>query len=259
MTSTDPAAPVSEPSRRIELTAVHNFRDLGGYRTVDGRSTRWRLLFRADGVHRLAGDDLELLRPLGIRTVLDLRTHGELAERGTWPVDAHPVDFHHLPVIDVVWGPEEDPGPDADVAAFLQDKYLQMMAEGEDRLAAALEVLARPGALPAVFHCAAGKDRTGILAATVLALLGVPDDVIAHDYALSGEAMERMTAWFRATYPDEAAAAREAPAAFLAAHPASIRGVLDEVRARHGSIDAYVASLGVTPAVVAGLRDALLE
>ena len=74
-----------ETSRVITLGAVHNFRDLGGYPTEDGRVTRWRTLFRADGLHRLADDDLEVVRALGIHTVIDLRTHLELAERGTLP------------------------------------------------------------------------------------------------------------------------------------------------------------------------------
>jgi protein-tyrosine phosphatase len=245
--------------RRIELDAVHNFRDLGGYVTADGRVTRWRVLFRADGVYRLTPADIDVLRPLGIKSVLDLRTHGELEERGTWPVEHHPVAFHHLPVIDVLWGPDDEPGPDVDVADFLRGKYLEMMEYGEQRLAQALRVLASPDALPAVFHCAAGKDRTGILAAIVLALCGVSDDVIAADYALSTEAMERMVAWFKVTYPDEAAGAKDAPAAFLAAHPASIRGLLDEVRVRHGSVEAYVEAIGVPADVVPNLRALLLE
>src|SRR6478752_9516872 len=70
------------PDRLVVLEAVHNFRDLGGYPTADGRVTRWRTLYRADGLHRLTPGDVELLRPLGLRTVLDLRTDRELEQRG---------------------------------------------------------------------------------------------------------------------------------------------------------------------------------
>ena len=78
----------SDPRRLIRLDAVHNFRDVGGYPTADGRTTRWRTLFRADGLYRLAGDDLEIVRALGLRTVIDLRTDGELADAARSPASS---------------------------------------------------------------------------------------------------------------------------------------------------------------------------
>ena len=171
-------------SRVIPLDAVHNFRDLGGYPTTDGRVTRWRRLFRADGLYRLTPEDLEVVRELGIHTVLDLRTPNELVERGRFPVEDHPVDFHHLPMIDVIWDPAafDASQPPAD---FLLDMYRFMLESAEVRVAKAFQVLAMPGALPAVFHCAAGKDRTGIMAGLVLSSLGVSDADVVADYALT--------------------------------------------------------------------------
>ena len=110
---------IIETNRVITLEAVHNFRDLGGYPTVDGRVTRWRTLFRSDGLDRLTGADLEVVRELGIRTVIDLRTQGELDARGRFPVEAHPVAFHHLPGIDVTWDPDYVPDPSSPPADFL--------------------------------------------------------------------------------------------------------------------------------------------
>jgi protein-tyrosine phosphatase len=78
---------LDHPDRLIELFAVHNFRDVGGYPTTDGRRTAWRKVFRADGLYRLTPEDIEALRPIGLRTVIDLRTTEELSERGTFPVD----------------------------------------------------------------------------------------------------------------------------------------------------------------------------
>ena len=102
----------ADPRRLIVLDAVHNFRDMGGYPTDDGRTTRWRTLFRADGLYRLAGADLEVVRELGLRTVIDLRSDAELQERGTFPHAQHPVAFHHVPVIDSTW--QHLDRPDAD-------------------------------------------------------------------------------------------------------------------------------------------------
>jgi protein-tyrosine phosphatase len=252
--------------RLIKLEAVHNFRDLGGYQTTDGRRTRWGLLYRADGLHRLTPADVESLRPLGLRTVLDLRTSTELAERGTFPVDAHPVEYHHLPVIDVTWSRDEQlqaaaangEMPD-DTVAFLTVQYRALLDEGEPQLADAFRILAGAGALPAVFHCAAGKDRTGILAALLLSSLGMPDEVVADDYGLSREAMVRTREWAGRQSAEMLALWDRVPATHLAAEPAAMLQLLGELQARHGSVRAYVQSIGVDDDVLLALEDALLE
>jgi protein-tyrosine phosphatase len=243
--------------RLIKLEAVHNFRDLGGYPTADGRRTRWGQLYRADGLHRLTPADVEVLRPLGLRTVLDLRTAGELAERGTFPVEDHPVDFHHLPVIDVTWDRDDDASGDA--VAFLTEQYRALLTEGEPRLAEAFQLLARDGALPAVFHCAAGKDRTGLLAALLLSSLGVDDVVVAEDYGLSRDAMVRTLEWAGRQSAELLALWEKIPSVHLAAEPAAMMQLLVELQEAHGSVRAYVASIGVGEDVLLALEAALLE
>ena len=104
----DAASPTTSiPSRSVTLTGVFNFRDLGGYATADGRTTRWRTLFRADGLDRLTPADVEVLRPYGLRTVVDLRMAHELEERGRFPIDAYPVTFHNISVLDQTWDREQ--------------------------------------------------------------------------------------------------------------------------------------------------------
>ena len=112
---------------------MHNFRDLGGYPTSDGRTTKWRTLFRADGLYRLTSGDVALLEPLGLRTVIDLRSAAELDERGRFPVDAHPVVFHHLPIVDADVGHEADrPNYERD-EDFLIWAYQEMLTVGGRR------------------------------------------------------------------------------------------------------------------------------
>jgi protein-tyrosine phosphatase len=243
--------------RLLPLSAVQNFRDLGGYSTQSGGTTRWGRLFRADGLYRLTAGDLELLRPLGLHTVIDLRTPGELDQRGTFPVGDHPVHFHHLPIIDVVW--DDTATSSATTVQFLTDQYLAMLHMGEPRLAKAFRLLAVPGALPAVFHCAAGKDRTGLLAALVLAALGVDDETIAADYALSAAAMERTRTWARLHSPETLAAFERVPSSHLAAEPAAILAVLDHLRTTHGSVREYLSGIGVGAAVLGVLEDELVQ
>ena len=197
MSATAAGAGAEAPERLIALEGAVNFRDLGGYTVGQGLRTRWRALFRADGLGELTEDDLDTTRALGIRTVLDLRSGGEL-EQSRYDVDAHPVSFHHFPFIQTIPDPEEfDRRPD-----LLQSQYIEMLDTSGEQIVAALRVLASPDALPAVFHCTAGKDRTGLLSAIVLSLVGVPEETVVADYALSAAAMDRLREKIIRKYPD---------------------------------------------------------
>lgn len=246
----------SDPRRLIRLDAVHNFRDIGGFPTADGRTTRWRTLFRADGLYRLAGNDLEVVRELGLRTVIDLRTDGELAERGTFPRELHPVDFHHVPVIDSTWQHLDRPDAD-DPVSFLAWAYHDMLRQGPHRFVQAIEQLSLPGALPAVFHCAAGKDRTGVLAMLLLGSLGVPHAHLVADYALTAEGIQRMRVWAQREAPGMWERLADTPSAFMAAAPEAMERVIASIT-EHGTIRDYTLGLGVSPAALERLDAALL-
>jgi protein-tyrosine phosphatase len=250
-----------EVDRHLEFETVFNFRDLGGYVGADRRTVRWRTLFRADGLHRLSAPDLVRLAELGVRTVLDLRTRIELDERGrigdaggtTERIEVH---YHHLPVIERVWdgSPEDEPEP----SRFLADRYLDMLEEGRAALGQALTTIADADTAPLVFHCAAGKDRTGVLAALTLSLLGVSDGDIVRDYGLSRIAMGRMVEWLRVKYPERVEQMADQPKAFLDAPEDAMRMFLDDLRRRYGSAETYAASVGVGEDAVASLRSHLL-
>jgi protein-tyrosine phosphatase len=248
----------SDPVRLVALEAVHNFRDLGGYVTADGRTTKWRTLFRADGLYRLTPGDVATLEPLGLRTVIDLRSETELDERGRFPVDVHPVVFHHLPIIDATWADLDRPEYERD-EDFLIWAYQEMLTVGAPRFAKAFEALTEPDALPAVFHCAAGKDRTGLLAALLLGSLGVSHDDIVADYALTVEGMARFRTWAAREWPEWTARMAKMPAAFTAALPEAMRHIVDELSADHGSIRDYVRSIGVDDDTLAALESVLLS
>jgi protein-tyrosine phosphatase len=134
-----------------------------------------------------------------------------------------------------------------------------MLDEGGEAIAAAFTILASAARLPAVFHCSAGKDRTGVLAALVLSALGVPDDVIAADYHLSALAVDQLVAWLKATRPELTEEMARQPKAFLSCPPEAMHAFLDALRARHGSIEAYLMGIGVESEVLARLRQVLLE
>jgi protein-tyrosine phosphatase len=246
---------LTDLDRHVPLGAAFNVRDMGGYPTTDGKQVRWRTLFRADGLHRLEADDLAVLGGHGLRTVIDLRTESEIETRGRFPVDGLEVDYRHLPLLQTLWTPD-DLAVATSAHDFLIERYLVMLEEGAPAIVAALGLLAEPATLPAVFHCAAGKDRTGVLAAIVLSVLGVAADAVAADYALSAAAMERMKAWFEAEVPDAMA---KQPPEFMAAPAEAMHGFLDSVDRLHGSVEAYVRSIGVDDDVLGALRSQLLE
>ncbi|GAC1594841.1 MAG: hypothetical protein NVS3B21_17270 [Acidimicrobiales bacterium] len=246
------------PVRHLSsFEAVFNFRDLGGYRTVDGQVTRWRRLFRADGLNRLRAHERDGIAALQIRTVIDLRTPEEAAAHGVFPSEVAEVDLRHLPIFDVQpdWAGFSAP----DAPGFLADRYVEMLESGGPSVAAALDILASQESYPVVFHCAAGKDRTGILASVVLSLLGVPDEVIVDDYALSQEATRQMIAWFKA---NDSAADRvyaPPPSSVLQAVPDTMVRFLAHLRVTHGGAEGLVRDLGVDPDVVDAIRTHLLE
>jgi protein-tyrosine phosphatase len=240
--------------RRIAFESVFNVRDLGGLRSQDGRTVRRGLVFRADGVHRLDGPDLEVARALGLRTVVDLRTRAEL-ERGRFP-ESLGARWHHLPLIAEVWserGFDASDGPER----FLRDRYLEMLVEGRDQLVEIVSLVADDS--PTLFHCAAGKDRTGVVAALLLGLLEVSAEDIADDYHLSAASMDAMSAWYRATYPESVDTMSDQPAAYLAAPTEAMLGFLERIDEEHGSMRGLARNLGIEDATVERLQATLLE
>jgi protein-tyrosine phosphatase len=239
--------------RLIALEGAVNFRDLGGYATEDGLRTRWRVLFRADGLSELTETDLEVMRELGIRTVVDLRS-GQEVEQSRFNVEAHPVTFHHYPFIKALPNAEDF----SRAPGFLGTQYTEMLDEATPQIIGALSALAAPEARPAVFHCTAGKDRTGLLSALVLSLLGVPEETVIADYALSGAAMTRLRAKLIEKYPDGKSLIADSDVLF-SADPSNMVALFAHLRNRYGTVAGYAARVGVPEDVVQRLRQSLLE
>lgn len=239
--------------RHISFERLHNFRDLGGYPTADGHTVRWGLLYRADSLGKLRDGDWERFLDLGVAAVIDLRYPWEIDAKGRVP--EHPsLAYHNL---SVEHRPYDQPslGPEVEIGPYLAERYMEVAHDGVVELRAALEVIAAQEG-PVAFHCASGKDRTGLLAALVLALLGVSEEVIVEDFALTGLATERLLADWRADHPGGELrwpGAGRAPAEVM-------RLFLAALAEAHGSVRAYAAELlGVDEAFVAELRAKLLE
>jgi protein-tyrosine phosphatase len=147
------------------------------------------------------------------------------------------------------------PGDAAD--DYLFRRYRDMLDEGRPVITRVIELLAEPNRFPFAFYCAAGKDRTGVLASLILGLLGVPDDEIVGDYHLSAERVQRIVAQVRAR-PQRETAMVEQPPELLSAPPEAMRLLLGWMRERYGSVAGCVEELGIGPDTVTGVRDNLL-
>lgn len=240
--------------RRIGLSGPVNFRDLGGYETADGRLVRWRRLFRSDSLSPVTAEDARLLtEEIGLLAVVDLRTTKEVEHEGRGGLADVALHYHHIPLVDDV---END--PDRPWDRSLKEAYAHMLGKRAARLSEALEAIAgEVSEHPTVFHCVAGKDRTGIVAALVLALVGVSDEDIVADYALTQEVMAAMID----RYPRRAlrsSAGERYPSAILRAEAETMRHTLDTLAEEYGSAAGWAEAAAVDPAVIAKLCDALL-
>jgi protein-tyrosine phosphatase len=172
-------APGGIEQRWVPFEGVVNCRDLGGYLTASGGRTHWRRIFRSDALHRLTADDLVTYERLGIRTVFDLRTDAE-RER-----DPDPMACRAIPLESQVRREEFDDGSflktARDAERRLRDVYLDVLASAGPLFGELYSHLTTPGGLPALFHCAGGKDRTGLTAALLLSWLGVDRRTVLDD------------------------------------------------------------------------------
>ncbi len=200
---------------------ISNFRDVGGVRTVDGDLVRTGVLFRSASLAGLTEEGVAHLADLGIRTVIDMRRSEEVSTYGRVP-DADGREYVNVPPMHQMW--EHRPGDETVGAArFLADRYLELARDGGAQYAAILRLIGDEGRAPLIVHCFAGKDRTGVLVALALALVGVDDAGIASDYALSD-------GWSRGHAP------LDMPEHWIMAPGEAIELFLTDLRAQYGSV-----------------------
>jgi protein-tyrosine phosphatase len=242
--------------RKIPLEGSFNFRDLGGYPTREGASVRWRRMFRADGLQSLTSTDVTHLQDeLRLSAVIDLRSTSELTNDGRGLLAETRIAFHHVPFFDGSRSEQQQMPADLTLAQM----YIGMIERASEPIARAIRVLSEtePGA-SAVYHCAAGKDRTGVLSAILLSLLGVDEELIVADYALSQDSMDKVIERLDSLrgYDDMW---QELPPETLHARPETMRGLLDQMNERWGGVEGYVRGISIGDRELNRLRERSLE
>jgi len=250
---------VTHSQRWIELEGADNTRDLGGLAVAGGGRTRFRRLLRAGTLQDLtAGDVAYLTEDLGIRTVVDLRLTDEATREGSALSGIPAVRYFSLPLSSAgnVRSDIVADGAEMDIVGH----YVALLESSAANIVTAARIFADDGSGPAIFHCAAGKDRTGVLAAVVLDAAGVGREAIIADYALTGQRMKQISARLLglATYRDMRALSRGVKGA-ATADEESMAAFLDELHRRYGSGAGYLTAHGLSAGDLAALRAALVE
>ena len=261
------------PSRHVPLEGAVNVRDTGGYRSAYGREVMRGLLYRGDSLSQLTPSDRERLEHLGLRTVIDLRTPGEVLLSGP---DRLPygVDLVPLPVsggdlgsiYELIASGDHDQQRtklgDGRAASFMVEMNRAFVTDGRQREAfgAALRLMCAAEKLPVLFHCTGGKDRSGWMTAIVLTALGVPRELVLRDYLLSNDFHRTGYTKLRLDLvktgivrdPELLRPILELSATYLGT-------AFEEADRRYSSFEAFLTrGLGVSDAMLAGLRRTLL-
>jgi protein-tyrosine phosphatase len=248
----------------VQFDGAVNVRDVGGLPTVDGRTTRSGVLLRSDNLQGLSAADVHrLVDEIGVRTVLDLRTDGEVELEGPGPLRQRPeVAHHHLTLIPHGFEDRADVDraiPDEDAPEHsMTHWYLGYVRDAPSQFATGLRLLADPASRACVVHCAAGKDRTGVLVALALSLVGVTREAVVADYVCSGERIEQIRDRLlgSSTYVKDL---RDRTLDSMRPHAHSIERFLDAVDREYGGPHGLAMSVGVDEETVDRLRRRLLR
>lgn len=239
------------PARHLNLAGATNFRDLGGYIGLDGRTVRWRKLFRSNHLGHLTPADIAVLRQLGVKSAFDFRGTNERGEAlcGVEEIETHslPVEPTVVAALRAIDASGRKPTAD-DALEVMRDSYRGYVEHNTPRFRTLFAHLLEDRA-PLVIHCTAGKDRTGFACALILHTLGVSDEVIAEDYLLTNRFYRRDPN----AGSDLSVEVREVlgtvQASFLAA-------AFESINAGYGGLDNYLRDgLGIGPAERACLQE----
>ncbi|CAB4835716.1 unannotated protein [freshwater metagenome] len=245
--------------RLVRLDGLQNFRDLGGYRVAGGGHTRWGRLFRADSLHKLTATDHATLEGLGLRGIADLRSDKER--------ETHPNPLELAVQYEVVGRLRSAPGIEpardlinVDGEEVLRNIYVGSLEHSADLFGALLTSFASEGGLPAVFHCHAGKDRTGIVAALVLLAVGVDRETVLDDYEITRRYRTFENQQDSYANMIKLGMSPEAAAGVLSTPRWAMQEALDAIDGTYGGIEHYLLSYtSLSNGALDALRAALVE
>ncbi|MRH89127.1 protein-tyrosine-phosphatase [Nocardia sp. SYP-A9097] len=253
-----PTDPTTAPTRWLDFAEIDNVRDLGGLPITGGGTTRFGVAYRSSTLQQATCEDLtHLLEPLGLRTIIDLRLPDEVEREGYGLFASAAIHIANLPI---------RKSPQSSLAArdLVPDKtrvdltelYGLLLAGSGDHIVEAVRLIITPDRRSVLFHCAAGKDRTGVLAAILLDAVGVPAEAIADDYVLTNERMQRVRDRLDAL--PSYAGLPQANTGILAITPQVMLGFLENLHTDHGGAANWLLANGLSEEELQALQEALV-
>lgn len=252
---------ITAGERRLPLEGALNFRDLGGYFTESGQQVRWGLLYRSDALDRLKSEDLRYVDALNLQTICDLRSQVECNNR---PSKLTAPQHLHMPIKDDMVNGEQiisqlktgdATGLDTEM---MIGSYRRLLDGFPQTFGRVLRHLSQPENQPGLFHCTAGKDRTGLTAAMLLSLLGVPRDVIMHDYTLTNTFVKPFTDMLQSRL-EAVGVDFEQVRAIFSAPSVLLESAFDHLDTYYGGVEAYLRDhAGLDDTTIQALRTRLL-
>ncbi|WP_376701293.1 tyrosine-protein phosphatase [Listeria booriae] len=252
--------------RTIPLEGCFNFRDLGGYVNTAGKTVRWGKLYRSSLLTNITEKDKDTLEKLGVSWICDLRSTSEIAAKPT-PALAH-IKNRHIPIgtakNESTESQKIDIPDDHRVYEPLMGESYRVFVQSKDGFREIFNDIIEKEEVPFLFHCTAGKDRTGVLGALLLKLLDVPENTILADYELTNQYADNILGEMQGLVNSFSNSERKIDLEnfrpMAEARPAYLEIAFDEMQKEYGSVDAYLEKgIGITPSEKAKFQTMMLE
>ncbi len=247
-----------DKKRHLELSGAYNFRDLGGYRTRSGATTKWRRILRADSPHRLSKQDIDKLLDQGLTSVIDMRSKNELESAPNPFAALDQVNYQNIGLFDHLapGAIQHDfirPGNDP-----LLDFYVTTLASRQTAIRAVLEAIATAHNGTVMFHCTAGKDRTGLISALLLGLAEVTEEEIISDYIQTRPLITKLVEEFLQLAKNSGTDLKSYRR-LLECNPDTMRKVMKHIGDRYNSVPGFLNQIGLPASSKALLKTRLLS
>jgi protein-tyrosine phosphatase len=246
-------------NRHLKFASVMNFRDIGGYKGHQGKTVAWRRVFRSGEFRNITPEDMKrLTEELRIKHVIDLRSSFELQNHGKGLLEGSNIKYCNIAFMTNQGDPESN-SKQFNELTNLGDFYIDLARQKSygQKIVEALELIADTQNHPLVFHCAVGKDRTGMLAAMILSLLGVMEADIIQDYTLSEPYMDELLAKIKVN-AKLGEGVPDIPDVFWRASAESMKILLGMMHKEYGGPEGYLKAMGMTADVPKKLQKGLL-
>ncbi len=243
---------MAQHARKLQLEGALNIRDLGGYPAGEAGTTCWKRYLRGDSPHLVTPHDIRALLDYGVRTIIDLREPGEVVQWPSRMVGVAGVAVHHVPLLAELTPALAGAMPPTD----LGELYLLFLRHGGGALKRVFEILGAGNGGVVLFHCAIGKDRTGVAAALLLSLLGASRRAILEDYTASEDNLRPLVAELARQYAQDPATGTHPD--LLRCLPMNMERMLDFLESEYGGAAAYLRRAGVAENVLQAIQGAAI-